>query len=80
MLQIQGMYEFPCTNLPQFLSSAWLGQSGTLSHSGLTLLMQDVLLHSKFPLQFRTGKHDGQKNMGIYTHNCVFIIRTKCSA
>lgn len=44
-------------SLPQFLSSAPLGQSAALSHSGLTLLMQEVELHSKFPLQFKAGKN-----------------------
>lgn len=52
----QHMYHFTHSALLQFCSSALLGQSGTPSHSGLTLLIQEVALHWKFPLQFNTGR------------------------
>lgn len=45
--------------LLQFVSSAWLGQSGMPSHSGLTLAMQEVELHWKFPLQFDAERSGG---------------------
>ena len=37
----------------------------TPSHSGFTLLMQEVALHRKFPLQFDTGRHDGKESLAI---------------
>lgn len=55
----QHMHPFTQSALLQFCSSALLGQSGTPSHSGLTLLIQEVALHWKFPLQFNTGRQDG---------------------
>lgn len=57
-------------NRPQCLSSAWLGQSGTPSHSGFNLLMQEVALHWKFPLQFETSRHEGKRNIVCQTTNC----------
>ena len=51
---------YKMNSLPQFLSSASLAQSETPSHSALTLPMQAVALHWKFPLQFMTATRDGQ--------------------
>lgn len=58
--QTKYVYTFTHVNIPQFISSARLGQSWTPSHSGLILVMQEVVLHWKFPLQFKTGRHDGE--------------------
>ena len=45
--------------LLQLVSSARLGQSWTPSHSGLTLVTQEVEVHWKFPLQLDASRSDG---------------------